>query len=52
MRCEDLEPVNRAKKDAVFPVAIIPGPKEPKHMDVYLELICKEFLSASKLVSI
>lgn len=43
MRCEDLPGKLISKRRFTLPLAIIPGPKEPEHLDVYFQPIIAEF---------
>lgn len=43
LRCEDLSPVLRGKKEFTRVLMIIPGPKEPSNVDIYMELMTREF---------
>jgi hypothetical protein len=41
-RCLDLPPYLRNKLRFTLPLMVVPGPKEPKSMDPYLEAILEE----------
>lgn len=43
LRCEDLSPLLRGRKDFTRVLMLIPGPKEPSKVDMYLSLMLREF---------
>lgn len=42
-RSEDHEPFLSCRTAFTFPLMIIPGPKEPKNIEVYMQLVANEF---------
>lgn len=43
LRCEDLSPMLRGKKEFTRVVMVIPGPKEPSNVDIYMGMLLREF---------
>jgi hypothetical protein len=48
LRCADLPPTHRSQRRFCVPVALIPGPREPKELWTYLQFVAEEFAGLSR----
>jgi hypothetical protein len=48
LRCADLPPTHRSQRRFCMPVALIPGPKEPKDLWTYMQFVAEEFAGVAR----